>query len=373
MNQAYFHECLNFAGVESSASVYVCENNQYGEFTPYASVTAGGRIARARRRLRHPGSRGRRQRCRLRSAPRPQWRSSAPARAAAPPCSSATPTGTRGTRATTTRGRYRPDEEFERWLARDPLSCAERSSIRARRARESADRGGARRGTCGGEGRPAPDPARPVGDEGAGWLSSATGSPSGTRSRRRWSAIRACRAAREDVAYRRRLQRHSRTSSTASARSRDRHADLGARLHAARPSARRSRGLRPVVEIMFADFLGLVARLARRTRRPSTGTSRTSRRACRYTIRTTVGAGGRFGAIHSQTPTGLAARPSGPEARRALDPADAKGLLKAAIRDDNPVVVFEHKLLYGAKGEVGGRRRGRAAWLAPRSDAAGAT
>jgi acetoin:2,6-dichlorophenolindophenol oxidoreductase subunit alpha len=43
-NQAYFHECLNWAQVFGLPVVYVCENNFYGEFTPMASVTAGGEI-----------------------------------------------------------------------------------------------------------------------------------------------------------------------------------------------------------------------------------------------------------------------------------------------------------------------------------------
>src|SRR5215211_8441342 len=43
-NQAYFHECLNWAQVFALPAVYVCENNFYGEFTPMASVTAGGEI-----------------------------------------------------------------------------------------------------------------------------------------------------------------------------------------------------------------------------------------------------------------------------------------------------------------------------------------
>jgi TPP-dependent pyruvate/acetoin dehydrogenase alpha subunit len=44
-NQAYFHECLNFAQVLELPAVFVCENNLYGEFTPMRSVTGGGEIA----------------------------------------------------------------------------------------------------------------------------------------------------------------------------------------------------------------------------------------------------------------------------------------------------------------------------------------
>jgi acetoin:2,6-dichlorophenolindophenol oxidoreductase subunit alpha len=44
-NQAYFHECLNFAQVFELPAVFVCENNLYGEFTPMRQVTAGGEIA----------------------------------------------------------------------------------------------------------------------------------------------------------------------------------------------------------------------------------------------------------------------------------------------------------------------------------------
>jgi TPP-dependent pyruvate/acetoin dehydrogenase alpha subunit len=47
-NQAYFHECLNFAKVFSLPVVYVCENNQYGEYTPMEEVTPGGILPRPR-------------------------------------------------------------------------------------------------------------------------------------------------------------------------------------------------------------------------------------------------------------------------------------------------------------------------------------
>ena len=111
------------------------------------------------------------------------------------------------------------------------------------------------------------------------------------------------------------------------------------------------RGLRPVIEIMFADFLGLVldtlANQASKYWYISNGQA-----SVPYTIRTTVGAGGRFGAIHSQTPTGWLMNLPGVKLAAPSTPADAKTLLKAAIRDDNPVVVFEHKLLYGTKGEM---------------------
>lgn len=111
------------------------------------------------------------------------------------------------------------------------------------------------------------------------------------------------------------------------------------------------RGLRPVVEIMFADFMGLVV-------------DTLANQAAKYwyisneqasvplVVRTTVGAGGRFGAIHSQTPTGWLMGLSGIKILAPSTPADAKGLLKAGIRDENPVIMFEHKLLYGDVGDV---------------------
>src|SRR5581483_3534156 len=70
------------------------------------------------------------------------------------------------------------------------------------------------------------------------------------------------------------------------------------------------------------------------------------------TVRTTVGAGARFGAYHSQTPVGWLLGISGLKVVAPATPADPKALTKASIRDDNPVVVLEHKLLYGRKGEI---------------------
>jgi pyruvate/2-oxoglutarate/acetoin dehydrogenase E1 component len=80
-------------------------------------------------------------------------------------------------------------------------------------------------------------------------------------------------------------------------------------------------------------------------------------------IRSVVGAGGRFGAIHSQMPVSWFMGVPGIKIVGPSTPADAKGLLKAAIRDDNPVLFFEHKRLYTLEGEVNGEplELGRAA------------
>ncbi len=111
------------------------------------------------------------------------------------------------------------------------------------------------------------------------------------------------------------------------------------------------KGMRPVIEIMFGDFLGLVI---------DTLVNQSSKYwylsneqgSVPLVVRSAVGAGARFGACHSQTPSGWFLGEPGLSLVAASTPADAKGLLKTAIRDDNPVIVFEHKLLYGKKGEA---------------------
>ncbi len=91
-NQGYFHECLNFARVLELPAVFVCENNLYGEFTPMASVTAGGEIA----------SRGAAYGVPLLE------------------CQTYRHYGHSKSDPAT----YRPKDEVERWIARDPLTIA---------------------------------------------------------------------------------------------------------------------------------------------------------------------------------------------------------------------------------------------------------
>lgn len=111
-------------------------------------------------------------------------------------------------------------------------------------------------------------------------------------------------------------------------------------------------GLRPIVEIMFGDFLGLamdsIVNQAAKWWFLSNETV-----AIPLVIRTTVGAGARFGAIHSQIPIPWFHAIPGLKILAPANPHDGKHLLKAAIRDNNPVLFMEHKRLYASKGIVG--------------------
>jgi pyruvate/2-oxoglutarate/acetoin dehydrogenase E1 component len=112
-------------------------------------------------------------------------------------------------------------------------------------------------------------------------------------------------------------------------------------------------GLRPVVEIMFGDFLTLAmdSLVNQSTKYWFLSGEQVS---VPLVFRSVVGAGGRFGAIHSQMPASWFMGVPGLKIVAPSNPADAKALLKAAIRDDNPVLFFEHKRLYGLEGEVNG-------------------
>jgi acetoin:2,6-dichlorophenolindophenol oxidoreductase subunit beta len=128
-------------------------------------------------------------------------------------------------------------------------------------------------------------------------------------------------------------------------------------------------GMRPVLEIMFGDFLTLAmdSLVNQATKYWFLTQEQVS---VPLTIRSVVGAGGRFGAIHSQMPASWFMGVPGLKIVAPSTPADAKALLKAAIRDDNPVLFFEHKRLYGLEGDVNGAvgRLGEAAVVRDGSD-----
>jgi acetoin:2,6-dichlorophenolindophenol oxidoreductase subunit beta len=110
-------------------------------------------------------------------------------------------------------------------------------------------------------------------------------------------------------------------------------------------------GMRPVVDIMFGDFLTLVmdqlANQAAKVHYMSGG-----RLKAPLTVRTTLGATRRSAAQHSQSLHAWPAHIPGLKVVLPATPYDAKGLLKTAIRDDNPVVVFEDKMMFATKGPV---------------------
>src|SRR5213595_451406 len=108
-------------------------------------------------------------------------------------------------------------------------------------------------------------------------------------------------------------------------------------------------GLRPVVEIMFGDFMGLpMDSLVNQAAKFWFVSNEQG--GVPLVVRSAVGAGGRFGAMHSQTHGTWFQGVPGLKIAFPSSPADAKALLKGAIRDDNPVLFLEHKRLYSVKG-----------------------
>jgi len=110
-------------------------------------------------------------------------------------------------------------------------------------------------------------------------------------------------------------------------------------------------GLRPVAEIMYIDFMPLamdqVANQAAKTRYMFGG------KACLpMVVRTTIGGGKGYAGQHSQSLEAMLTQVPGLKVVAPSTPYDAKGLLKTAIRDDNPVIFIEHQLLYTEKGVV---------------------
>jgi pyruvate dehydrogenase E1 component beta subunit len=110
-------------------------------------------------------------------------------------------------------------------------------------------------------------------------------------------------------------------------------------------------GLRPVVELMFVDFMGVcfdqIFNQAAKFRYMFGGKAATP-----VVIRTMIGAGFRAAAQHSQCLYPLFTHIPGLKCVIPSTPYDAKGLLIQAIRDDDPVMFFEHKLLYSMQGDV---------------------
>ena len=120
-------------------------------------------------------------------------------------------------------------------------------------------------------------------------------------------------------------------------------------------------GMRPIVDVQYGDFLFLamdqIVNNAAKMRYMSGGQIKVP-----LVMRAPVGATGR-GSQHAQSMERYFTGVPGIKVVAVSNAYDAKGILKSAVRDDNPVLIFEHKLLYGSKGAAhrarGGRRHQR--------------
>ena len=110
-------------------------------------------------------------------------------------------------------------------------------------------------------------------------------------------------------------------------------------------------GLRPIAELMFSDFFAvswdMVANQIAKARYMTDGQV-----TLPLVLRTANGAGLRFGAQHSQSIENWAMAIPGLKVVAPANPSDMKGLMAAAVRDDDPVIVCEHKALFAEKGDV---------------------
>lgn len=110
-------------------------------------------------------------------------------------------------------------------------------------------------------------------------------------------------------------------------------------------------GMRPILEIQFSDFITIamdnIVNQAAKMRYMFGGKAKVP-----LVIRMPGGSGSGFAAQHSQSLEAWTAHIPGLKVVQPSTPEDAKGLLIAAIRDNNPVIFYEHKLLYGKKGNV---------------------
>ena len=110
-------------------------------------------------------------------------------------------------------------------------------------------------------------------------------------------------------------------------------------------------GLKPIAEIMFADFIAVcfdyIANEMPKSRYMTNGQVK-----CPLVIRLGNGGGARFGAQHSQSVENWCMQIPGLKVVAPSSPIDVIGLMAAAVRDPDPVIFIEHKSLYATKGEV---------------------
>ncbi len=394
VNQAYFHECLNFCAVLELPVLFVCENNFYGEFTSMESVTAGGAIAA------RAGAYGVRfavidgnDVLAVHEAAADAVRR---ARAGEGPTLLECQTYRHYGHSRSDPATYRPAEEVERWLARDPLDIARGSLLEGGMSEEDLDaeaeqiRVAVREAVESARAAPFPDPEAeswreyvPAQAERAGPIVAVrepAGNEAGENEAGRNDAAGneagAAAGAGDELEFRtairdaiaEELERDPTVvffgedvaeaggvfQTTPGLRERfgaervfdtpiSEMALAGAAFGAA------VTGLRPVFEVMFGDFMALpMDSLVNQAAKLWYVSNEQG--GVPLVVRSAVGAGGRFGAMHSQIHAAWFQGIPGIKVVAPSSPAEAKGLLKASIRDDNPVTFLEHKRLYSVTG-----------------------
>ena len=369
-NIGAFHEAINLAAVWSLPVVFVCENNLYGEYSPLAWTTPVERLADRVARLRHARRADRRQRrARGPRRRRPRRRARTPARRPhlhrspdLPPAGSLSlgpgRVPSRGRARALARARSDPPPRDERWPG--PASRASASSrSRGEAARAVGDGARARAGL--------PRPRSRVAVRARLRVTETTYREAvnrGDRGRDRGRRTTCSCSARTSAPPAGSSRPPRGSQARFGARSRARHADLraGDRRDGDR---RRGPGLRPLAEIMFADFAGVcfdqIANQLAKYRYMTGGQVRLP-----VTIRLANGAGPASPrSTRSRSRTGSSTCRGSSSSRRPRPPTPT-ALLRAAIRDPDPVLVFEHKGLLNVKGpserplRAAGPRRGRA-------------
>ena len=359
-NIGTFHEALNLAVVWQLPVVYVCENNLYMEYTPIGAVTAVANPAADRASaygLEPIVVDGNDVDEVYETATRLVDR----AREGGGPALVEAKTYRHGGHSRADPAKYRPDDEVKAWLARDPIPTY-RDRLLASGVDADDDRPcrtrGARAGRPrdrGGEGRAVPRTRgardRAVGRRGVRVAELTYREAVSRAIAQEMERDPSVYFIGEDVAaaggvfktteglFERFGPKRVRDTPISE------QAIIGAIMGAA------MNGLRPVAELMFSDFFAvcwdLIANQIAKTRYMTNGQV-----ALPLVIRTANGGGVRFGAQHSQSVEGWAMAIPGLKVVVPSNPVDMIGLFAAAVRDPDPVIVVEPKVLYATKGEV---------------------
>ena len=353
-NIGAFHEALNLASLWKTPTIFVCENNRYGEYSPQSLTTPVERLADRAASYDMPGVvvDGNDVFAVYATAGEAVER----ARKGLGPTLIESLTYRQVGHSRSDPAKYRPEGELDEWLARDPIVLLERALVEGGVARGRA-RGAARERRAGRRGRAGarqvvarPD-ARVAVREHPG-MTEVTYRQAITQALAdELEADERVILFGEDVAAAGGVFKATEGLQERFGPERvldtpiSEQAIVGCAIGAA------IRGLNPVIEIMFADFAGVCFdQLANEL--PKYRYMTDGQVSVGLTVRLANGAGGGFGAQHSQSVENWFLSIIGLKIVTPATPADAYALLRAAIRDPNPVLFFEHKNLYNTTGEL---------------------